>query len=457
MTIYVIISMATLFLTDRACAMTTEYSVMLDAGSSSTKLRVYSWPERRSTSSTFFITEKHYKRIKPALSSFQDSLESLPDYIRNLTSIAESQVPFHCHNKTHIYLLATAGLRFLKEEKARNLMDTVRNVLSDKRNHNFIYSERSVRILSGEEEGVFAWITANYHIGFFSSNQSLSKAVGVLEMGGGSTQITFSPDGPLLAHMFTLRIAGRIFNLYSHSYLNFGQDYMDKRIKDFLIERNPLVTVISNPCALKNDNYTYDSEDKTVIFLGSSSPSECLNIISIFLQKSHSTCYPKPCAIGSIYQPSIGSDIFYATVGFAFTAADLNATDSLGRLDINKLNKTAHIYCSKTIEYATSVYKVPQEYGSITCMTALYITELLTFSYGFPVNTNRIYSSRKINGKSLGWPFGAVLYEAELMSRDYPCPPISSTISAAISQQVSILTLLEPLLLYCLFSFHLSL
>lgn len=112
MTIYVIISMATLFLTDRACAMTTEYSVMLDAGSSSTKLRVYSWPERRSTSSTFFITEKHYKRIKPALSSFQDSLESLPDYIRNLTSIAESQVPFHCHNKTHIYLLATAGNHF---------------------------------------------------------------------------------------------------------------------------------------------------------------------------------------------------------------------------------------------------------------------------------------------------------------------------------------------------------
>jgi apyrase len=109
MTVYVIISMATLFLSDRACAMTATYSVMLDAGSSSTKLRVYSWPERRSTSSTFLITEKHYQRIKPALSSFQDSLESLPDYIRNLTSIAESQVPSHRHNKTHIYLFATAG------------------------------------------------------------------------------------------------------------------------------------------------------------------------------------------------------------------------------------------------------------------------------------------------------------------------------------------------------------
>lgn len=56
----------------------------------------------------------------------------------------------------------------------------------------------------------------------------------------------------------------------------------------------------------------------------------------------------------------------------------------------------------KTIEDAASVYNVPPEFGSNTCMMALYITELLTFSYGFPVNTNRIYSFKDINGKSLG-------------------------------------------------------
>lgn len=109
MTTYVIFSMATLFLVDRACAVPVQYSVMLDAGSSSTKLRVYSWPERKSTSSTLQITENFSERIKPSLSSFQDSLELLPKYLLNITSIAESQVPFSSHNKTHIYLLATAG------------------------------------------------------------------------------------------------------------------------------------------------------------------------------------------------------------------------------------------------------------------------------------------------------------------------------------------------------------
>lgn len=111
MTVHVILSMATLFLMDRACAVPVQYSVMLDAGSSSTKLRVYSWPERSSTSSTLHITEKYFLRIKPPLSSFQENLELLPEYLLNLTSLAQSQVPYYSHNKTHIYLLATAGNR----------------------------------------------------------------------------------------------------------------------------------------------------------------------------------------------------------------------------------------------------------------------------------------------------------------------------------------------------------
>lgn len=105
--------------------------------------------------------------------------------------------------------------------------------------------------------------------------------------------------------------------------------------------------ILSYILYVSDDNYSYEYGNTTVIFRGSSSPSECLTIISNFLRLSYDTCYPKPCAIGSIYQPSVGSDIFYAVAVFAFVASDLKATDSSGRLDIDKLNKTAHIYCSK--------------------------------------------------------------------------------------------------------------
>lgn len=82
---------------------------MLDAGSSSTKLRVYSWTERSSSSDILTVTENYYQRITPSLSSLQDDLELLKEYVHNLTSIAELHVPFQSQHETNIFLLATAG------------------------------------------------------------------------------------------------------------------------------------------------------------------------------------------------------------------------------------------------------------------------------------------------------------------------------------------------------------
>jgi len=72
-------------------------------------------------------------------------------------------------------------------------------------------------------------------------------------MGGGSTQITFVPDGPLLANMFPVRIAGRQFNLYTHSYLYYGQNFMAFRINKFLFEQSPMAAELTNPCLLRGN------------------------------------------------------------------------------------------------------------------------------------------------------------------------------------------------------------
>ncbi|CAG2235425.1 unnamed protein product [Mytilus edulis] len=118
-----------------------QYGAILDAGSSSTKLKIYRWPQN------FFR---------------------------------------FC-------------LRHQTKDDARSLMNAIRNVLQNKTLNPFVFNPSNVRILSGEEEGVFAWITINYLKDYFGSDRPQSQAVGVLEMGGGSTQIVFLPDGPLLA------------------------------------------------------------------------------------------------------------------------------------------------------------------------------------------------------------------------------------------------------------------
>ena len=77
-----------------------------------------------------------------------------------------------------------------------------------------------------------------------------SDAVGVLEMGGGSTQIAFLPDHSVYANMFPVSVGGTLYRLYAHSYLFYGQNYITDRINDHLLKQSPGVSNIYNPCLL---------------------------------------------------------------------------------------------------------------------------------------------------------------------------------------------------------------
>ncbi|XP_031558840.1 ectonucleoside triphosphate diphosphohydrolase 5-like [Actinia tenebrosa] len=54
-----------------------------------------------------------------------------------------------------------------------------------------VTGESSVSIMDGLDEGIFAWVTVNFLIGKF--NHGVESLVGALDLGGGSTQITFYP------------------------------------------------------------------------------------------------------------------------------------------------------------------------------------------------------------------------------------------------------------------------
>ena len=109
------------------------------------------------------------------------------------------------------------------------------------------------RVISGEHEGLFAWLAVNYASGAISSSHSDTlgrKAVtttsppgpalvGVLEMGGASTQITYQsilriPD----AFAVNVGIADvPSLQLFTHSFLSFGADEARRRV--LLPQRNP--------------------------------------------------------------------------------------------------------------------------------------------------------------------------------------------------------------------------
>ncbi|XP_052506463.1 ectonucleoside triphosphate diphosphohydrolase 6 isoform X2 [Budorcas taxicolor] len=80
--------------------------------------------------------------------------------------------------------------------------------------------------MNGTDEGVSAWITVNFLTG--SLKTPGRGSVGMLDLGGGSTQITFLPrlEGTLQtsppSFLTSLQVFNRTYRLYSYSYLGLG-------------------------------------------------------------------------------------------------------------------------------------------------------------------------------------------------------------------------------------------
>jgi len=86
------------------------------------------------------------------------------------------------------------------------------------------------------------------------------NTTGVLELGGASTQIAFVPQGNILANKFPVHLAGVTYNLYVHSYLIYGQDMVDRWIKERVFQdSNPPRhnRTVANPCMLKGKLHTH--------------------------------------------------------------------------------------------------------------------------------------------------------------------------------------------------------
>ena len=89
-----------------------EFGVVIDAGSSGSRVRVYRWPRRSHDHDIPDVDEIYNHKVKPGISSFAGlSSEEIREYILGLLARAEDQVPTRRHADTAIYFMATAGKR----------------------------------------------------------------------------------------------------------------------------------------------------------------------------------------------------------------------------------------------------------------------------------------------------------------------------------------------------------
>ena len=281
-----------------------QYALMIDAGSTGSRIHVYKFnncgPSPTYEYETF--VQKH-----PGLSAFAGRPEEAAQSLDSLLDVAMRTVPEQLRRCTPVAVKATAGLRLLGAEPAGEILDAVRRRLSSA--YPFpLASQDPVAIMDGRDEGVFAWVTANYLMDTIRADSPKTAApYAVLDLGGASTQIVLEPvfdaatDMHEGDHKYELRFggpAGKTHVLYQHSYLGYGLMRARKsvhRLVDFMAvaHTDTAPVEIGNPCLAQGTKRVVQvdgdgsSLDKNVTMIGGDIGSfeACNRIMQLVMAK----------------------------------------------------------------------------------------------------------------------------------------------------------------------------
>lgn len=184
------------------------FSVVVDCGSTGTRVNVYEWmpggasnmkfplllhsyPDKTTRSSLWKNSCRyHCMQTEPGLDKFVGNSSGVRVSLEPLLIWAEQVVPHERHGDTPIFVLGTAGLRRLAVENARQVLEDVEAVLKE---HTFLYRKNWIRVLSGKEEAYYGWVSLNYKMGSFG-NYSREPTLGLIDLGGSSLQVVMEID-----------------------------------------------------------------------------------------------------------------------------------------------------------------------------------------------------------------------------------------------------------------------
>lgn len=189
------------------------YAVMIDAGSSGSRVHIYVWPphsgDLRQLLQIRMLHDELGKdvmaKIVPGLSSCAANTSSGFSYIQPLLNFAAEHIPSEKHKETPLFILATAGMRLLPKETQEAILNNLR--INIPLHFSFLFSSNHVQVITGKEEGIYSWIAINYLLGRFDHTMDTgpitsvdlgngkittrTRTIGMLEMGGASVQVAY--------------------------------------------------------------------------------------------------------------------------------------------------------------------------------------------------------------------------------------------------------------------------
>ncbi|KAG7461283.1 hypothetical protein MATL_G00208410 [Megalops atlanticus] len=369
------------------------YAVMFDAGSTGTRIHVYTFIQKQQGELPILDNEM-FQSVKPGLSAFADTPEMGGDTVRQLLKVAKRTVPRLEWKRTPVVLRATAGLRLLPEQKAQALLEQVREVFDESP---FFVPNNSVSIMDGTNEGILAWVTVNFLTGHLYSDSK--NTVGILDLGGGSTQITFLPrskktiEAAPADHVAKFDMFNTTYELYTHSYLGNGLKAARLAALGALGAEGLEWQVFSSSCLPRKFREDWSFGGVTYKISG---------VVDGYT--GFKPCYEEMLKVvqGIVHQPQElkGSSVFYAFSYYFDRAVDAGLIDGTqgGMVEVRDFRKRAKEVCNKMSKLRTV--------SPFLCMDMTYITCLLKEGFGFKESTV-LQLTKKVNNVETSWALGA--------------------------------------------------
>lgn len=373
------------------------------------------------------------------LSAYTDPEEAAKS-LDPLIQFTRSCVPQKHQSCTPIAVKATAGLRLLGDELSAQILKAVRTRLQIQ----FPYPVADVEIMTGEDEGVFAWITANYLLGRIGGPNGKPTAA-IIDLGGGSSQIVFQPDFGLSGgergvraasipdnYKYDLEFRGKDFHLYQHSHLGYGlmsarealhRLVLDHAYKQTILSKSWLSRPVPNPCLPPGSRIKITVEmpsdhalagENDIIMEGpvDVDPTHCQALAEAILHKNQ-PCAEAPCSINGVYQPSLKetfSEEVYIFSYFYDRTHPLGIPDSFTLLELYELTSKV---CAGEEMWLLAFGHLEGVLQSLRempewCLDLSFMFTLLHKGYVMPTS-RKLNIANQIKGTEIGWCLGASL------------------------------------------------
>ncbi|KAJ6531582.1 nucleoside-diphosphatase [Mycena vulgaris] len=407
------------------------FGIVIDAGSSGSRVQIYSWMDPRTITvekdsalakslpkveKGTHEGEEWMTKVEPGISSYADDPELVVGHLQPLLTHARNLVPPWLHQSTPLFLLATAGMRLLPGDKQAAVLQHACDFLIK---HSEFSIEgpsaagpcgASVRIITGEEEGLFGWIAVNYLMDGFRAAQT---TYGFLDMGGASTQIAFEPqaahiDDEMALIDVRLRLLGGEeihHKVFVTTWLGYGTNQARERYVGKMVDELEQTRteggedIVHDPCLpvdlTRSEQPVHlkpssDHANKPHRLVGTGSFEECMQKTAPLLNKT-APCPDTPCLMNGVHVPAIDFSVSHFIGVSEYWYSSEHVFGLGGPYDFVQYERAASKFCARPWagivaehDAARAQTKVDLTRLEMQCFKAAWIANVLHEGIGMP-------------------------------------------------------------------------